>query len=114
MRNDVLERLQIDPGQRTLGQLFQDREAAAYEIERLRSENDRLAARDATRASNDRGTPSPPVAVEKTTQPAFRAGTLLRIADVCDWLGISRSTVYHLLSEGIFPEPVRLGPRTVR
>jgi prophage regulatory protein len=114
MRDDILERLRFDPGQRTLGQLLQEREAAAYEIERLRSAKERLEARDRMRVSNDRVTPPPAISVEKTTQPAFRAGTLLRIADVCEWLGISRTTVYLLLSKGSFPEPVRLGSRTVR
>ena len=35
MRNDILDRLRLDPGHRTLGQLLLDREAAAHEIERL-------------------------------------------------------------------------------
>jgi hypothetical protein len=50
MRNDILDRLRIDPGQRTLGQLLQDREAAAHEIGRLRSEIERLGARAPERA----------------------------------------------------------------
>ncbi len=33
VRNDILERLRIDPDQRTLGQLLQDRQAAAQEID---------------------------------------------------------------------------------
>ena len=33
--HNVLERLRIDPGQRTLGQLLQDREAAAYQLTKL-------------------------------------------------------------------------------
>jgi hypothetical protein len=36
-QEDVLERLRMDPGQRTLGQLLQDREAAAHEIRKLRA-----------------------------------------------------------------------------
>ena len=36
VRNDILERLQVDPGRLTLGQLLQAREAAAYEIAWLR------------------------------------------------------------------------------
>lgn len=39
------ERLRIDPGQRTLGELIQDREASLHEIRRLRAEIDRLRAR---------------------------------------------------------------------
>lgn len=37
MRDDVLVRLRLDPGQRTIGQLLQDREAAFHEIVRLRA-----------------------------------------------------------------------------
>jgi len=42
MREDILERLHVDPGQRTLGQILQDREDARHEIIRLRAELDRL------------------------------------------------------------------------
>ena len=38
----ILERLRVDPGQRTLGELLQDREAALYEIRLLRREIERL------------------------------------------------------------------------
>ena len=112
--NNILERLRIDPGQRTLGQLLQDREAAAHEIGRLRAEIDRLGAEGTMRASNRGIKPLSAMSIVKTSEPPFRAGTLLRISDVCEWLGISRSTIYKLLSDGTFPEPVRLGPRTVR
>ena len=36
MTVDIADRLRLDPGQRTLGQLLQDREAALHEILRLR------------------------------------------------------------------------------
>lgn len=111
MYRDILERLRIDPGQRTLGLLIQDREAAAHEIERLRGER-----AERVRAAASR--PAAPVRPAKREQderrPPFRAGTLIRVAEVCEFLGLSRSTLYKLLSEGAFPEPVRLGPRTVR
>ena len=109
-RNDILEWLRIDPGQRTLGQLLQDREAAAHEIARLRSEVDRLGARASGRAIKA----VPETSVADRGKPSFRAGTLIRLTEVCELLGLSRSTVYRLLSEKAFPEPVRLGPRTVR
>ena len=110
MRNDILERLRIDPGQRTLGQLIQDREAAAHEIEQLRSEVNRLGVRAPERAIKAVSDTSIP----DLSKPPFRAGTLIRIVDVCELLGISRSTVYKRLSDKAFPEPVRLGPHTVR
>lgn len=30
----------------------------------------------------------------------------LRLADVCNLLGISRSTVYRLVNQGVFPAPI--------
>lgn len=114
MHNDILERLRIDPGQRTLGQLLQDREAAAYEIDRLRSQLSRLAAegRTATLTHLKAGKASPPAA--DTRKPPFRAGILIRLPDVCELLGISRSTIYSLLADGDFPQPVRVGQKAVR
>ncbi len=114
MHQDILERLRIDPGQRTLGQLLQDREAATYEIARLRSQIDRLRTVDALQAP-DREMKAPstiPAAASK--KPAFRPGTLIRVADVCELLGVSVSTVYRWRSQEAFPEPVKLGPNTVR
>ena len=97
MNSDLLERLRTDPGRRTLGELLQEREAAAQEIARLRS---RVGI----------ATPSARAPVEG---PRI-AGELLRMADVCRALALSRSTIYKLLSEGAFPKPVRLGSRAVR
>jgi prophage regulatory protein len=114
MRTDILQRLRIDPGQRTLGQLLQDREAAALEIERLRAEINRREA--AAMQGTPGHTPKhmPTNSADPSREPPFRAGTLIRLADVCRFLGISRSTVYKKLSESSFPKPARLGPRTVR
>jgi len=42
-RTNILERLRIDPGQQTLGELLQDREAALHEIRMLRREVDHTA-----------------------------------------------------------------------
>lgn len=114
MREDILDRLRIDPGQRTLGQLLQDREAAAHEIERLRSQLSRLGANGRTAPlTHLKGEKAPP-AVADTRKPPFRAGTLIRLVDVCELLGISRSTIYNLLANGDFPEPVRVGQKAVR
>lgn len=111
MYRDILERLRIDPGQRTLGQLIQDREAAAQEIARLRGER----AERPRSATSKKGVPPPPATREEDgRRPTFRAGTLIRVAEVCELLGISRAMVYKLRSDGAFPEPVRLGERTVR
>ena len=114
MNQDILERLRIDPGQRTLGQLLQDREAAAQEIARLRSQMDRLQTVKAMQTPNRDMKASPAMPAAASKKPAFRPGTLIRIADVCELLGVSRSTVYTWRSEKAFPEPVKLGPATVR
>ena len=107
---DIIDRLAIDPGKRTIGELLQEREAAAQEIARIRMELDRLRASQNSRAS---------IRVEGagesySERSGFRAGTLLRLRQVCEYLGISRSTIYNWMSKGKFPRPVRLGPATVR
>lgn len=105
-QEDVLDKLRIDPGQRTLGQLLQDREAAAHEIRKLRSEIERL--RTVREGRKERaGTATP----ETRT---FRPGTLIRISDVCEFVGVCRATVYRWISEGAFPEPVRISGTAVR
>ena len=110
MHNDILDRLRIDPGQRTLGQLLQDREAAAYEIARLRSLGSELAARERERhAEKHKAVPTG----AGNRPPAFRSGTLLRLRDVGEMLALSRSTIYNLLSRGLFPAPTRIG-RSIR
>jgi prophage regulatory protein len=37
---------------------------------------------------------------------------LLRIDQVCDRVGLRKTTIYKLLAEGSFPRPVRLSART--
>jgi prophage regulatory protein len=109
MRDDILERLRADPGHRTLGQLIQDREAAVHEIVRLRSIIDGLRSASTKQAASITGD-----ATTSSTRPAFQPGSLIRLADVCRLVGLSRSSIYKRLSDNAFPQPVRLGPRTVR
>lgn len=105
-QEDVLERLRIDPGQRTLGRLLQDREAAAHEIRKLRSEIERLRAiREGRKERAETAT---------LKVRAFRPGTLIRIREVCDLVGVCRATVYRWVSEGAFPRPVRISDNAVR
>ena len=101
----IIERLRIDPGQRTLGELIQDREAALHEIRRLQAEVDRLGTRVTKR---------PEVRVDQTRSSPSQIRRLINIKEVCELLGISRSSVHKRLSEGTFPQSVRVGPRTVR
>ena len=39
--------------------------------------------------------------------------TILRLPQVMKRTGLSRSTIYLRISEGRFPQPISLGPRTV-
>ena len=39
---------------------------------------------------------------------------LIRLAEVLDLTGLSRSTVYKLKALGLFPQPVKIGPHAVR
>ena len=106
MHQDILVRVRIDPGQRTLGQLLQDREAAAQQIARLRSQIDHLRNADAMQ-SPDRKMRAPPSTPEDASKkPAVRPGILIRVADVCELLGVSVITVWRWRSQAAFPEPV--------
>lgn len=108
---DLLARLRTDPGTLTIGRLLQDREAAAAEIERLLAEVARLRAvnRPPLEAVHRRVIPNTPPAQSRTEQRI-----LLRLADVCAMLAVSRSTIYKRVAEGTFPAPVRISERSVR
>jgi prophage regulatory protein len=100
---DILDRLRVDPGKRTVGELLQEREHALHEILRLRADIERL--RTARTPKSPAGNSAPP------THPS---GALIRLADVCALVGVSRSTIYQWVSEGRFPQPVHVGERAVR
>ena len=102
---DILERLQIDPGDRTIGQLLQDREAAVHEIRRLRLE---IEQRDGLQ------TPIPPMPQELKSKQSSPRPMLVRLSDVCELVGVSRSTIYKWVSMGTFPGPLHVGKRAIR
>jgi prophage regulatory protein len=103
--SDILDRLTVDPGRRTLGELLQDREAALFEIRRLRADIERLRAMRIPRASKTDSAEA---------EPAMQPGMLIRLTELCELLGVSRSTVYKWMAEGTFPPPVRVSERAVR
>lgn len=103
---DIFDRLRIDPGQRTLGQLLQDREAAAYEIRRLRADIERLQAIRAPRRDEDE--------TDKLQTKVMHAKMLIRLTDVSKVVSASRSTIYKWVAEGRFPAPVRVSERAIR
>lgn len=115
MKVDILERLRLDPGSRTFGELAQDREAASVEIARLRRELEyvrELSGSSSTKASSD------PDRIRSgrtaSVDPPRYPGSLLRIKDVSTMLGMSRSAIYQAMNEGLFPKPVHVGERSVR
>ncbi len=105
--DDVLERLKLDAGTRTLGELIQERQMAVSEILRLRSliferqRGDRSTADD-----KDYAPAAPP--------PPKTQADLLSLKDVCAVVSLARSTVYGLLKAGKFPPPVQVSARSVR
>lgn len=52
----------------------------------------------------------PPQPLEAANNP----NALLKISTVCALAGLSRATIYRLLAEHRFVEPVRLSPRCIR
>ena len=103
MHQDIIDRLRIDPGQRTLGELLQDREAAAQEIKRLRERLERVSA---IRTKSKEET--------EASTPPMNPRTLFRLSDLCESLGVSRSAIYRWISEVEFPAPVHISERAVR
>lgn len=107
--DDIEARLWRDPGQCTLGQLLQDRAAAALEIRRLRQ---LLNSKRPTEQGAPL-TPSPlPTVLADRPAPPQRA--LLRLSEVVEVLGMARSRIYALIAQGRFPAPLRIGARSVR
>ena len=104
MNQGIIERLRIDPGQRTLGKLLQDREAAAHEINTLRERQERVSA-----IRN-----KPRKATEASTAAPITPRTLSRLSVLCESLGVYRSTIYRWVSGGEFPAPVHINKRAVR
>lgn len=106
MKEDIVQRLRLDPGSRTLGQLLQDREFALREILQLRDVIQRVPT--------SRSTHSPASTQESTTSKARDPSALVRLDEVCQMVGVSRSAIYKWMNEGRFPKPVRVGHRAVR
>jgi prophage regulatory protein len=107
----MFDRLKIDPGHRTLGELLQERQWAVQEISRLQNEVARLNARRDGVSKLNR--------VDENTRPPdpsdpLAGRRLLRLADVKKLVGFGGSTIYRLISEGQFPERIHYGPRAVR
>ena len=108
MKENILSRLETDPGHLTLGQLFQDREAARIQIERLMKELETVKAKMIARA------PEKSVSLGKKQQPAYTGNVLIGIGDLCKQIGVSRTTIYRWMQDNAFPRPVRISPGAIR
>jgi prophage regulatory protein len=51
--------------------------------------------------------------VKETKQDTNMTPQILRRKDVEATVGLSRSTIYHLIRKGLFPAPIKLGKRAV-
>jgi prophage regulatory protein len=105
---DMLDRLCLDPGTRTIGELLQEREWAVGEIRRLRSDLGRLSRKEKAEKIEE--------GMEQRggLDPKLHAQRLLRLADVSMMVGLKRSAIYRYVAEGRFPAPIRVGIRSVR
>jgi prophage regulatory protein len=50
---------------------------------------------------------------EATHQPQDTKERILRLSDVKERTGLSRSTIYLYINDGVFPRPINLGARCV-
>ncbi len=109
---DMLDRLKIDPGQRTLGELLQEREWALREIISLRDKILRSGNVSSRSNSRNQRPLAAQAAHDSTEWTEYRR--LIKIADVCKMIGLSRPTIYRLMWKQQFPNPVRVSARAVR
>jgi prophage regulatory protein len=106
---DMPDRLILDPGSRTLGELLQERAWAVWEIRRLRTDVGRLSRKqDALRMEVEK------VFSKDSFDPALNAQRLLRLAEVSTMIGLKRSSIYRYVADGRFPAPIKVGERSVR
>ena len=104
---DVLARLNLDAGTRTLGELIQERQLAISEILRLQAIVREMEA--APRPNRHIGQSSP-----ATPSPQLKQRDLLTLKEICALLALSRSAVYGLMKVGKFPSPLQVTTRSVR
>src|SRR5271155_223564 len=110
---DILPRLRTDAGQLTIAELIQEREAAACEIERLRSNQDRAGA-TTNLPHSMRETRAPAAKVAPREHELLQLGERVRLSDVCKLVSLSRSSIYRRVHEGSFPTPLKLSDHCVR
>jgi hypothetical protein len=103
MPPDMLDRLVLDPGTRTLGELLQEREWAVGEIRRLSLRILRMRQRSPKKEAPAKGS------LDEHLDPSLNAHRLLRLKEVCTMVGLCRSAIYRYVAEGRFPSPIKVG-----
>lgn len=103
---DILDRLLRDPGSLTYGELVGDRVWGVQEIRRLRSDVESMKTEWAARATHKPAAVNPPDFVSQ-----LNPNRLVRLKELRQITGLSRSTIYKMVSEGRFPRPVKLNER---
>lgn len=108
---DIVEALRADPGRFTLREFLQQREAALYEVNRLRARLRQESLVPAVRAD----------AMDRTARPngdlhspALRPGPLVSAKELKSILGVGSTTLYKMVSEGRFPRQSQFGYRKGR
>jgi prophage regulatory protein len=106
--DDMLDRLKLDPGRRTIGELVQERQWALSEILRLRAElgRFRVPAAGKTGASRRQST--------RDSEPVEPVNPLrfVRAKELKAMIGLSQSTIWKMTKEGRLPKPVHLSARS--
>jgi prophage regulatory protein len=103
---DMLDRMILDPGTRTIGELVQEREWAVGEIRRLRVDVGRLSLRqEALRIEGE---------MDQVVDPALNAHRLLRLSEVMTMIGLGHTSIYNYVAAGTFPAPIKVGENSVR
>jgi prophage regulatory protein len=105
--DEILNRLSVDAGSRTLGELIQERQLAVSEILRLQGLLRELAKDKICKPQARRD-----ISVSGAVQTTSRE--LLALKEVCTLVALSRSTIYSLLKAEKFPPPVQVSARSVR
>lgn len=110
----LLNRLRADPGTKTFGELIQEREAAANEIERLSLQLSQLGSEARSARLSTQYIEAPRSAQIASARMSWRDCALLRMEDVTRIVGLSRSTIYGRMAEGTFPRSLQVSERAVR
>jgi len=108
----MIHRLKLNPGTRTLGELLQEREWAAHEIDRLRTEARRAECKSRPQEYSTSAQPSAEGPV--TADAALTSHRFLRLSEACQLVGLSRTSIYSLMGQGRFPASIKIGSRAVR